>query len=411
MLHFFVQSDSGSHDQWKSAESRATAAMLAAAYSRGGPRSARFPGLLWPFTLYLLGTTDDIHRHTDEVVANCRTYGGEWEVAVALMLRTHIAVDTPGGLERADADWAELRRLGERLGDRWIRAQVHGASAEIEVARGQYAAALADFEAAHRLGRELGAYGEGAFLLARMSELAHRRGDDDEARKLVEQAAEEAELYSVWDAHTYIRYLKGLLCLRRGELREARELCESAVRHMGAGTPPPTFQVVLTNLGARITAAEGDPAAALLGLAEAAGLALAEGCTEPVVGAQLDSAAEVLVELGDLRSAARMSAASAAIRGPLPRTVPELVAADAVDEWARAGLGEEDWAAACAEGAVLDRSEAVAALLETARWRPCWRRRTPCGDGSSPRPLFSKAVRGKPGRRTYAVSRYTARTP
>ncbi|MEW2523182.1 BTAD domain-containing putative transcriptional regulator [Actinacidiphila alni] len=366
MLHYFVQSDSASQEQWQTAEAQATAAMLAAAYSQGGPQAAKFPGLLWPFTSYLLGGTEEISRHTDDVVANCRAHGGEWEIAVALMLRTHIAVDTPGGLERADADWAELREMGERLGDRWIRAQVHGASAEIEVARGQYAAALADFEAAHRLGRELGAYGEGAFLLARMGDLAHRRGDDDEARKLVDQAAEEAELYSVWDAHTYIRYLQGLLCLRRGELRQARELCELAVRHMTDGTPPPTFQVVLTNLGARITAAEGDQAAALLGLAEAAGLALAEGCTEPVVGAQLDAAAEVLVELGDLRAAARMSAASAATRGPLPRTVPELAVADAVERRAREGLGEQEWAAACAEGAVLDRTEAVAALLETA---------------------------------------------
>jgi hypothetical protein len=61
-----------------------------------------------------------------------------------------------------------------------------------------------------------------------------------------------------------------------------------------------------------------------------------------------------------------MSAASSAVRGPLPRTVPELITADAVEERARAGLGEEGWAAACAQGAVLDRTEAVAALLETA---------------------------------------------
>ncbi|MFF6954859.1 BTAD domain-containing putative transcriptional regulator [Streptomyces sp. NPDC008317] len=366
MLHFFVKSDHASEAQWSSADSRAMAALLAAAYSQGGPPAARFPGMLWPFTTYLLGRDEEIGRHADTVVANCREYGGEWEIAVALMLRTHIAVDTPGGLARIDADWAELQERRERLGDRWIRAQVHGASAEIEVVRGQYAAAHADFEAAHRLGRELGADGEGAFLLARMGELAHRRGDDEEARKLVEQAGEEAELYSVWDARTYIRYLKALLLLRRGEPRQARELCETAVGHLADGTPPPTFKVLLASLGARITAAEGDPVAALLGLAESASLALAEGCTEPVVGAQLDSAAEVLVELGDLRSAARMSAASSAVRGPLPRTVPELVTADAVEERARAGLGDGEWAAACAEGAVLDASEAVAALLETA---------------------------------------------
>jgi predicted ATPase/DNA-binding SARP family transcriptional activator len=369
MLQFFVKTDHASEEQWSSEESLATAARLSAEYRVGGPRAARFPGLLWPFTSYLLGGIEEIHRHTDSVVANCRAYGGDWEVAAALMFRTHVIVDLPGGVAHADADRAELQRLNARLGDRWMRAQVHGASAEIAVARGQYDAALADFEAAHRLGRELGAYSEGAFLLARMAELAHRRGDDAAATKILDEAAEEAERYGVWDARTYIRYLQSLLMLRRGEVRAARGMCDLAFGQVADGTPPPVFRVLLTSLGARITAAEGDPEAALRTLAEVTRMAVETGCTEPVVGGQFDAAADIAAELGDLRSATWLSAAASAVRGELPRTVPELAAAEAVERRARAALGEGEWAAAGAAGAVLSRTEAVEALEELAARR------------------------------------------
>ncbi|MEV6013142.1 BTAD domain-containing putative transcriptional regulator [Streptomyces sp. NPDC051976] len=364
MLQFFVKTDRASEEQWDSEEYLTTATRLSAEYGRGGPRAARFPGLLWPFTAYLLGGVREIHRHTEAVVANCRVYGGDWEVAAALMFRTHVTVDMPGGVAHADADWDELQRLNARLGDRWMRAQVHGANAEIEVARGQYDAALADFEAAHRLGRELGAYGEGAFLLARMGELAHRRGDDAAAAKILNQAADEAERYGVWDARTYIRYLQSVLLLRRDEVRAAREMWDLAMGQVADGTPPPVFRVLLLSLEARIIAAEGDPEAALRKLAEAARLAVETGSTEPVVGGQFDAAADVLVALDDPRSATWLSAAASAVRGALPRTVPELAAAGTVERWARATLGEEAWAAAGAAGAVLSRTEAVAALEE-----------------------------------------------
>lgn len=370
MLAFFVKSDHTSEAQWSSEESQATAAVLAAAYSRGGPAAARFPGLLWPFTSYLLDGSREIAGHADAMVANCRRHGGEWELAAALMFRTHVVVDSPGGLAHAEDDWAELQQLNARLGDRWMRAEVHGAGAEIETARGHYGAALADFEAAHRLGRELGAYSEGAFLLARMGELAHRSGDDEAARKLLDQAAQEAERYGVWDARTYVRYLQAMLLLRRGEVRKAKELSGLAAGQIADGTPPPLFHVLLLSLDARISAAEGDRVTALGGLAAAAELALTAGCSEQIVGAQLDAAAEVLLASGEPRSAARMTAASSAVRGALPRTVPERAAADEVGRRTRAALGEAQWAAASAEGAALDRTGAVAALAALAGTAP-----------------------------------------
>ncbi|WP_225850862.1 BTAD domain-containing putative transcriptional regulator [Streptomyces sp. HPF1205] len=364
MLRFFVNSDRPSHEQWSAEESRETARRLAAAYGGGGPEAARFPGLLWPFTLYSLGGTASLRGHTDEVVANCRAHGGDWEVAAALMFRTHVTVDSPGGAAAADADRAELQELAARLGDRWIRAQVHSAGAEIEALRGNYEAARRDYETAYRLGRELRAYGEGPFVLARLAELAHLSGDDGTATKVADQAAEEAERYAVHDARTYIRCLQAVLLLRRGAVDEARAMYDLAAAHAADGSPPPVFRVLLLNLAARISAAEGDAPAALTELAEAARLSLELGCTEPVVASQFDVAASVLAAYGDTYAALVLGVVADCLRAELPRSAPEQEADARVRALARDRLTREEREAARATGTALDR-ERAAQLLRT----------------------------------------------
>ncbi|WP_240677743.1 hypothetical protein [Actinacidiphila soli] len=79
-----------------------------------------------------------VRENMDAVVDNCRAYGDDWALASALLFRTHTLVDTPGGMARADADLPELQALSERTGDRWLRAQAYGASAEIHFVRGEY---------------------------------------------------------------------------------------------------------------------------------------------------------------------------------------------------------------------------------------------------------------------------------
>jgi tetratricopeptide (TPR) repeat protein len=365
MLLFFVKSDHATADQLSAPESVATARYLERAYNGSGPQSARFPGMLWPFTSYILGGTIEIRQYTETVVANCRKYGSDWELAVALMFRTHVAVDTPGGLPVADDTRAELAELTERLSDRWVSAQVRSAAGEIAMARGDYRAARAHLEAAHRLGAELGAAAEAAFLLARMGEVAYRAGDDASAERLVREADESCERYSVWDARTYVRYLQAMLLLRRGDVAQARRLCELATGHATDGTPPPVFISLLVALSARITLAEGDPGAALARAAEALRLAQAAGGTEQVVAAQLDTAAEALCAAGGFRSAAVLLAAADAVRGVLPRSLPEREVAAAVAARAAEALPERELAAARERGAALTAqaaAELVAAL-------------------------------------------------
>ncbi|MBY8881410.1 AAA family ATPase [Streptomyces sp. PLK6-54] len=366
MLDFFVKSDRASEEQWYAPEAKDAAFALMNAYRQGGPEAARFPGMLWPFAAYLFGRPEEVRAHTDEVVDNCRRHGGAWEQAAALMFRTHITVDSPGGLPAAETDLTEMRQVCAGLDDRWIRAQLHGVSAEIATLRCDFAQARADFEAALRLGTELGALSEAPFLLGRLAELEHRAGDDEAARKLCAHAEEEAERYAVWDARTYIRYLKGVLMLGQGDVAGARAMADLVEGHAADGTPPPSFHVLVLALRARVAAAEGDLEGALTGLEDAARRAVEVGCTDPVVAEQLDAAASVLGAAGRAAEAAGLSAAAETLRGPLPRTVPEQQAHEELQR-AVAGLPPEALAAARAAGAGLDRVAAVALLTAAAR--------------------------------------------
>ncbi len=367
MLLFFVQADNATEEQWSSQQSQRTADVLLKAFRDGGPQSARFPGLLWPFTTYVLSGQLALERETQLALAHCRAYGGDWELAAALMFRLHVTVDTRGGIPGATECREELESLMERVSDRWMRAQVHSARAEIDVALGDYASARAAFEEAHRLGRELGAFSEGAFLLARMADLAHRAGEPEAARELVVQAEEEAERFSVHDARTYIRFLKSTLLLHQGAVSEARELHDLAAGHIADGTPPPMFRVMLLGLSALITAAEGDPRTALTILEDATTVGVDIGCTEPVLGGLLDSAAEILGSLGDFPAALTLGAASTAIRGPLPRSIPERASAEAVVAAAAGALPAAAVARARAEGAALDPAAAARSLRAAVR--------------------------------------------
>ncbi|MDX3214801.1 hypothetical protein PV318_04465 [Streptomyces sp. ME02-6991-2B] len=157
LLHLFVVSDTMPREEMQRRETLALASRIIEVYSVPSPHSARFPGILWPFSAYIVGRHESLREHADAMVATCRAYGGTWELAAALMFRTHITIDLPGGLPRADADWPERLELSERLGDRWLCAQVFEAGVEMALAYGDYATARADLEDALRLGGELGA--------------------------------------------------------------------------------------------------------------------------------------------------------------------------------------------------------------------------------------------------------------
>ncbi|MFD9637066.1 ATP-binding protein, partial [Streptomyces violascens] len=362
LLRFFLLSDASPREGLDNPVVQDRLVQLRKAFEAGGPESARFPGLLWPFTTFFTDTPALMRESIDAVVANCRLHGDAWATGVALMFRTHMAIDTPGGFAGIDDDLAELRELGRRVGDRWMRAQVASVAAEAAMMRGLPEQARPAYEEALQLAREVGAHHEAPFLITRVAELAYRSGDLDSAEKSLAEASSEADRYRVGDATAYIHALLATIALDRDEPATARALREEAVAVAVRGPLPPHFAALLDALGARITAAESGPLAGLRAMADALRTAAAE-CTEIVLAHLAGRAAQFLGDLDEHALAVRVLAAATAWRAGIPRSVPEQAMEESVTARARDVLTPESYEAESSAGSALTPAE-VPPLLD-----------------------------------------------
>ncbi|WP_069886350.1 AfsR/SARP family transcriptional regulator [Streptomyces luteocolor] len=338
-------------------------AQVRRAFDREGLASARFPGLIWPFTIFFAGgLPQDARPSLERSVANCRRYGGDWELSVILMFRTHMAVDTPGNLADVDKDLEELRMRSHRVGDRWLRAQVSSAAGEAAMARSHYEEARVAFEEALRLAYEVGAYAETSFLMARLAELTYHEGSTAAASKMLDEASTEAERYGVMESRAFVGLLRASMALDEGDAALARELYEEARSKSVVGTPPPQFTAALSGLEARIVALTDGPGAGLPMLTEALRAAVATQCSEAIVAALVDTAAVFLSELGEHARAARVLANATHLRSGFRRPARAEADARRVEALARTALGTPGYDTESAAGSALTPEDVVAEL-------------------------------------------------
>ncbi|MER6472892.1 ATP-binding protein [Streptomyces collinus] len=366
LLDLFLTSESSAGNLAADERAERYLARVRAAFEDGGPRAARLPGIVWPLTAYYLGDPADLGPDLTATVENCRRYGGDWELGVALMYRAHVVVDSPGNLRGVDEDLAELRVIGRRVGDRWMRAQVCSAAGEAAMVRGRFGEARGEYEEALRLAYEVGAYAESPFLLARLADIALRSGDRAAALAALDQAGTAAERYGVAESEAFVVLMRARVAEQDGDLVRARELHGSACAAAAAGTPPPQYVAVLRSVEALITAGESGPAAALPVVAEALREAVERHCAESITAGLVDVGADLLARLGDLPGAVRLFAAADHWRAGLPRPEPERTRAAEVDTGARAALSPDRYAAERARGAALTPRDAVRELTATA---------------------------------------------
>ncbi|MGY0059622.1 BTAD domain-containing putative transcriptional regulator [Streptomyces sp. LZ34] len=372
LLLFFMNADNADGPSLTSPEAMTAARRIRDAYmAHPGPRSARFPGMLWPFAGFVLGGHAGVIPLMNEAVAQCRAYGDDWAVGVALMFRTHMTIDSSGGMKNAEADWAELREVSRRVGDRWMLAQVETAAGEMAASRARLDEARAAYEMARRLAREIGAHNETPFLVTRLADVAINAGDLDRAEKLLDHSDQEAGRRGSRDVQSFNCLLRSLIELFRGNLARARTLCEEARRIGEQATPPPQFWVLLDGMDARITADEGDAPGALRKLRDNLSRGAEAGCMELLLAQQAETAAHALVGCEKERLAARMLGAADAWRGELQRAPLPLRETEKTAAAAHRALGREAAQALRAEGAGLSVEQVIALLDEllTAAWR------------------------------------------
>ncbi|MER5184380.1 BTAD domain-containing putative transcriptional regulator [Streptomyces sp. NPDC002896] len=362
ILHLFLLAETRPATTLTGERVREYIAQLQHAFDKPVPAAARFPGLIWPFTAYFLGGRPDVNGVLDVAVANCRRFGGDWEVAVLLMFRLHTVVDSPGGVDAIDDDLAELRTLSRRVGDRWVRAQVSSAAGEAAMARSRFDEAKEEFEEALRLAYEVGAYAETPFLVARLAEIAYRSGDREAARKALDEANAEADRHGVTDSRAFVRLLTAMMALDEGDVVRARALCDAAREDAARGTPPPQFNAGMDAVDVRIVAVESGPGQALARMPGILREAVESKCAEVVTAALVDTAATLLARLGDHVRATRLLAAGAHWRGGHPRPEPDRSEAEAVAADALAALGRRRYDAEYAAGAGLTADGVLAEL-------------------------------------------------
>ncbi|MGW3122220.1 BTAD domain-containing putative transcriptional regulator [Streptomyces sp. NPDC001107] len=353
MLQLFMKSDTQPMESLLSDRMRQYVGRLREFFERGGPEAARMPGLVWPFTTFVLDSAEDARAALDVSVANCRVHGDDWAVGVALMFRTHMAVDSPGGMKGVDEDLAELRELSRRVGDRWMRAQVCSAAGEAAMARSRLEEAEGEYGEALRLAYEVGAYAETPFLLARLAEIAYRAGDRVAAVRGLDEATAAADRYGVPDSRAFVLLMRAQLALDEKDTARARALHDAARAEIERGTPPPQFMVMLNAIDGLVTVAESGPAHGLPKLADTVREAMERRCADVVMASLVDGAAVLLSDLGDHPRAVRLLAAAEHLRGGEPRPVPERSEAERAEAAARAALCAEEYEEERTRGAAL----------------------------------------------------------
>ncbi|MFJ6085314.1 BTAD domain-containing putative transcriptional regulator [Streptomyces sp. NPDC092369] len=333
-------------------------------FAVGGPDAARVPGLVWPLTTFVRDGSLDVRAALASAVANCRAHGDDWSIGVSLMFRTHMLVDSTGGLEEVDDDLAELRTLSRRVGDRWMRAQVCSAAGETAMVRSRPDEARAEYTEALRLAYEVEAYAETPFLLARLAEVAYRTGDRSGALTALDEATAAADRYGVAEARAFVRLMEARIALDDEDIARARELVEAVRAEVGQDVAPPQFMVMVLSIEAMVTVAESGPEQGLPRFVDTVRQAVEKGCADAVVATLVDMTAALLAELDDLPRAARLLAAAEGWRRGVPRSRPEGERAEWAEEAARVGLGPARYATERARGATLTQKEVLGELAE-----------------------------------------------
>ncbi|WP_037837551.1 BTAD domain-containing putative transcriptional regulator [Streptomyces sp. NRRL F-5650] len=370
MMHILLTFETTPRDGLLDARMRRYVRRVRDHFAAGGPEAARVPGLIWPLTEFFVDDQGDVRGAMDVSVANCRLYGGEWEITASLMLRAHAVVDLSGTPSGIDEDLAEARVLSRRVGDRLVEAQVCSAFAEAAMARGHYGEARAEFTEALRLAEEVGAFAEAPFLIARLAEIAYREGDHATALRVLDEAGAAADRYGVVDSKAFVLMLRAGLAVVEEDYARARALWEAAHEECLRGTPPPQFLAMLGLVEALVTAGESGPREALPLLAGTVRAAVEERCADLVLATLADSAAGLSSDLGEHARAVRLLGAAGRWRGDRPRPVPDRAHAERAEAAALSALGSERYAAELAEGAALAPRDVVAEVEAAGRSAP-----------------------------------------
>jgi predicted ATPase/DNA-binding SARP family transcriptional activator len=297
----------------------------------------------------------------DRFIAEALAARDEWSRAAVHMFAANLAEnegDVPTMRREIDAALADFTRLGERWG---LAGTLRGV-AQLHTLDGRLDDAVAAYEQALRLSAEFQSREDEGFLLGRLADLELRRGNLAAARRHILRARDTADEHGAPLESVFTLALLAALEQQSGNLAEARTLQREAMRRMdGMPREHPAqghLRAILLAVSARITCEDGELVTAREQIREAMTAAL--GTRDlPIVAAVGVTLAELAVAEERPADAASILGAAARLRGADDPTSREIAALTAT---LRAVLGEQRFESLYAQGKALDRDTAIERL-------------------------------------------------
>lgn len=262
------------------------------------------------------------------------------------------------GQEGRDADThlelalAEFRALGERFGISFAQTEL----ADRIAVRGEFAGACEHYEQAIGVVTELGAAEDVIRMRSKQAQLYWLLGDRDAGRAAIAEAQRYAERVAWPDALAELALSKAELARWNNDFEEAHRQLGAARAMLGDEAEQANIRAVTHDLLGYLAEDLDEARAFRAAACEAA----AEAGHAPLIAQTLVGVADLASRRDQYEQAARLLAASTAVRGLRDRSHPD---AARIEETARLRLGDARFAEAEREGAGADWSQLVAVTL------------------------------------------------
>ncbi|PPK63839.1 BTAD domain-containing putative transcriptional regulator [Actinokineospora auranticolor] len=252
--------------------------------------------------------------------------------------------------EHLAAALAEFRAIGDRWGISFALTEL----ADRIAARGDFAGAGAHYADAIAVATEVGALEDVVRMLPRRGQLRWLAGEEDAAAEAMARARRLADRVAWPEALVELALVDAELARWRGDTERAGEQLDAATAMLGAHAERAGMRAVINDqrgyLAADLAASRAYRAAAVE--------AVAARAAAPMVAQVLVGVADLALRQGEHAQAARLLAASAAVRGLPDRSQPDVAR---IEREARRRLGDAGFTEATRAGA--DWRELVAVTL------------------------------------------------
>jgi hypothetical protein len=257
--------------------------------------------------------------------------------------------DADGYLETA---LAEFRAIGERFGISFALSEL----ADRIAVRGEFAAACEYYEQAIAVLTEVGSFEDVIRMRSRQAQLYWLLGDEDASAAAIAEAQRCAERVTWPDALAELALARAELARLGGNAKEAYEQLGVATTMLGAEAEQANIRAATHDLLGYLADDLGEARAHRTAACQAA----TEAGHAPLVAHVLVGIADLALRCDQYEQAARLLAASAAVRGLPDRCHPDVAR---IEQAARRCLGEPRFAKATQEGARAGWRELAEATL------------------------------------------------